>query len=76
MDLDNETVDLITVGQALHWLDVSKFYKEVERVLKKKGILAVYGYGLPVVVCEGNSSLATIVEKVKFFKLFDKFKCR
>lgn len=38
--------DLITVAQALHWLDAPAFYKEVRRVGKKGGILAVWGYGL------------------------------
>lgn len=38
--------DLITVGQALHWFDVEAFYREVERVAKPEGVLAVWGYGL------------------------------
>lgn len=38
--------DLITVGQAIHWFDLEYFYKEVRRVGKNKGILAVWGYGL------------------------------
>jgi ubiquinone/menaquinone biosynthesis C-methylase UbiE len=36
--------DLITVGQALHWFDIDKFYKEVYRVGKPGGLLAVWGY--------------------------------
>lgn len=39
-------VDLITVAQAIHWFDFEYFYKEVRRVLKPDGILAVIGYGL------------------------------
>lgn len=38
--------DLITVGQALHWFDLNAFYREVKRVAKPEGILAVWGYGL------------------------------
>lgn len=38
--------DLITVAQAIHWFDFDLFYKEVQRTLKRKGILAVMGYGL------------------------------
>ncbi|WP_333820942.1 class I SAM-dependent methyltransferase [Ohtaekwangia sp.] len=38
--------DLITVAQALHWFDRDKFYKEVKRVGKPGGILAVWGYAL------------------------------
>ena len=38
--------DLISVGQALHWFDVEAFYREVKRVAKPDGVLAVWGYGL------------------------------
>ena len=37
--------DLVTVGQALHWFDATRFYKEVDRVLKPRGVLAVWTYG-------------------------------
>jgi len=43
--LDRETVDLVTVAQALHWLDLEPFYAEVERVLRPGGLLAVWTYG-------------------------------
>ncbi|XP_060067355.1 putative methyltransferase DDB_G0268948 isoform X1 [Ylistrum balloti] len=43
--LDNETVDLVTTAQALHWMDRPRFFKEVERVLRPGGALVVYGYG-------------------------------
>lgn len=46
---DNQ-FDLITVGQALHWLDLEKFYNEVKRVAKKDALLAVWGYA----VCKVN----------------------
>lgn len=44
--LENESVDLITVAQALHWFDRPAFYQEVRRVLRPSGVLAVWGYGL------------------------------
>jgi len=40
------SVDLVTVGQALHWFDFDAFYTEVDRVLKPGGTLAVWSYGL------------------------------
>jgi len=40
------TVDLITVAQALHWFNFDNFFKEVKRVLKPNGILAVWCYEL------------------------------
>jgi len=45
--LESESADLVTVAQAVHWFDFSEFYREVERVLKSNGILALWTYGLP-----------------------------
>jgi SAM-dependent methyltransferase len=42
----SETVDLITVAQAVHWFDIDAFSKEANRVLKEDGVLAVWTYGL------------------------------
>jgi SAM-dependent methyltransferase len=39
------SVDLITVGQALHWFPIDMFFAEVHRVLKPGGVLAVWTYG-------------------------------
>jgi SAM-dependent methyltransferase len=36
--------DLITVAQALHWFDFSRFFAEAARVLKPGGILAAWAY--------------------------------
>lgn len=43
--LANQSVDLITVAQAAHWFDLPSFYVEAKRVLKSKGVLALWGYG-------------------------------
>jgi SAM-dependent methyltransferase len=40
------SVDLVTVAQALHWFDLERFYAEVRRVLKPKGVLAAWAYKL------------------------------
>lgn len=42
----NEQFDLITVGQALHWFNIPRFFQEARRVLKPGGVIAVWGYGL------------------------------
>jgi len=44
--IENNSVDLITVAQALHWFKINEFSNEVMRVLKRKGVLAVWTYGL------------------------------
>jgi SAM-dependent methyltransferase len=38
--------DLITVAQALHWLDRPRLYAEVSRVIVPGGVFAVWCYGL------------------------------
>jgi SAM-dependent methyltransferase len=38
------TFDLVTVGQALHWFDTESFFREVQRVTRPGGIIAVWGY--------------------------------
>jgi len=43
-ELDAKSQDLITVANALHWFDIDAFFKEARRVLKKKGIIAVWCY--------------------------------
>jgi len=44
--LDSESVDLITVAQALHWFNIPAFMAEADRVLKPQGVLAIVGYQL------------------------------
>ncbi|XP_045793317.1 putative methyltransferase DDB_G0268948 [Trifolium pratense] len=42
------TIDLVTIAQALHWLDLSTFYKQVNWVLKKPhGVIAIWCYTSP-----------------------------
>jgi SAM-dependent methyltransferase len=45
-DLQSESCDLVSVAQALHWLDLKRFYAEAKRVLKEGAILAVWNYNL------------------------------
>ncbi len=42
----DNSFDLTTVAQAIHWFDFESFYREVNRTLKPGGIFAVIGYGL------------------------------
>ena len=40
------SVDLITVAQAAHWLDLEKFYAEVRRVAAPGAVVALIAYGV------------------------------
>jgi SAM-dependent methyltransferase len=45
--LDDASVDLVTVAQALHWFDVESFYVEARRVARPGALLAVWCYPRP-----------------------------
>lgn len=59
--IENESVDLVTVATAIHWFDLDKFYPEVNRVLHKNGVIAVWAYGWHE--CE-NSKITQIFEEI------------
>lgn len=44
--LPDSSIDLVTIAQALHWLELNPFYKEVARVLTPDGAFAAWGYDL------------------------------
>jgi ubiquinone/menaquinone biosynthesis C-methylase UbiE len=44
VNVKSGAADLVTVATAIHWLNTEIFYKEVERVLKSGGLLAIWGY--------------------------------
>lgn len=44
-DFPDDSFDLITVAQAIHWFDFDRFYAEVRRTARPGAVLAVVGYG-------------------------------
>lgn len=56
----DNSIDLITVAQAIHWFDHPVFFKEADRVLKPKGIIAAWGYQL----INSNPMLDAIIEEL------------
>lgn len=49
VSMEAGSVDLVSVAMAVHWFDLEPFYKEVRRVVRQDGIIAVWMYHLPVV---------------------------
>jgi hypothetical protein len=45
-NFEDDTFDLITIGQAIHWFDFDKYYAEVYRVAKDQAIIEAIGYDL------------------------------
>ena len=62
-DFKENTFDLITVSQALHWLDTEKFYTEVKRVGKPDSLIAVWVYTPPGISPEIDELI-----KIKHYK--------
>jgi SAM-dependent methyltransferase len=44
--LADQSVDLVTVAQAVHWFDRERFWNEVRRVLRTRGVIAIWTYRL------------------------------
>ncbi len=44
--LEDNSVDLATAAQALHWFDRPRYWAEVRRVLRPRGVVAVWTYDL------------------------------
>lgn len=43
-EIDDGSVDLVTVASAVHWFDLEAFSEEVRRVVRRGGVLAVWTY--------------------------------
>ena len=41
-----DTVDLICIGQAVHWFDANRFFTIAHTVLKQRAVIAAWCYGL------------------------------
>ncbi len=46
LPLADASIDLITVAQAAHWIDLPAFYREVDRVAAPGAALALVNYGI------------------------------
>ncbi|MCI0407209.1 MAG: class I SAM-dependent methyltransferase [Acidobacteria bacterium] len=44
--LPARSVDLVTAAQAAHWFDLEAFYAEARRVLRPRGLIAIWCYNL------------------------------
>ena len=63
--IDINSVDLITVAQALHWFDIERFFAESCRILRPGGVLAVWSYERCLVSPECNEVIEKIFSEVE-----------
>ena len=59
----DHSVDLITVGQALHWFAGDPFYDEVSRVAIPGALLLCFGYGLLEINPEVDQVIQTTLQR-------------
>lgn len=45
LPLADASVDLVTVAQALHWIDLAEFYPELARIARSGALIAAWSYG-------------------------------
>lgn len=62
--LEDNSVDLITVAQALHWFDFQPFMLEVERVLKPGGVFAAWCYSLVSINADVDKSIKVLYHDI------------
>jgi ubiquinone/menaquinone biosynthesis C-methylase UbiE len=41
--LETNSIDMVTIGQALHWFEMPALYTEMLRVLKPGGVFTAFG---------------------------------
>ena len=66
ISLSDHSVDLVTVGLALHWFQFDLFYKEVRRVLKPNGVIAAWIYRLPTISKEIDAIIREFHDEVVY----------
>jgi len=49
LNVQRNSIDLITVAQALHWFNLDSFYSTIRHFLKPEGVLAVWTYTWPTI---------------------------
>ncbi|KAG8184001.1 hypothetical protein JTE90_029141 [Oedothorax gibbosus] len=60
------SVQLVTFAQSFHWFDSEEAFREVERILIPNGVIAVYGYSIPIPRVDDqtkNAKLKELIEK-------------
>lgn len=59
--LEDASVDLVTVAQAVHWFPLDRFYAEAKRVLRPHGAIALVSYG------NGTCEIPAVTARVEEF---------
>jgi len=58
------SIDLVTAAVAVHWFDFDRFYREVRRVLKPGGIIALWTYHRPQINPKMDAVIARLEDDI------------
>jgi ubiquinone/menaquinone biosynthesis C-methylase UbiE len=64
-ELKDNSVDLVVVAEALHWLEIDKFFAECDRILKPGGVIAVTSKCCSVGYITRMDLLHSILQKLR-----------
>jgi ubiquinone/menaquinone biosynthesis C-methylase UbiE len=59
--IEDDAVDLVLIGSAIHWFPIARAKTEIERVLKPGGFLYVYEYQFPK--CREDGGLNELIRR-------------
>ena len=62
--LPDDSVDLVTVAQAVHWFDLDRFFAEVRRVGRGGSVLALWTYGLATISPEVDRVVGRLYSEI------------
>ena len=66
--LDDDSIDLLTVAQALHWFDLPRFFAEAARVVRSGGVVAAWSYRM----CSVDDTVDASLNQL-YFEIVDEF---
>lgn len=61
--IESNSVDLVSVAQAVHWFNFPEFYAEVKRVKKPDGLIVLAGYGMFRSIPELDEIISELYQK-------------
>jgi len=67
--LPSESIDLITVSQAAHWLNLDDFYREAKRIAKPQAVIALITYG----VLQIDDPIINIIFQAFYYQILAKY---
>jgi len=73
LPIEDNSVELIQVATALHWLDHEEFYRECDRVLVPGGVIAAFTYkfDFEVINHPNSNQLYLILSEVRYICVYD-----